>query len=154
MSEERRAYIKARIHADEAAKGRVDVLCEGTRGVWSHSFKGYDEYIESGIAFSDDSDSDDSGTDDIVASALKSVMKTKSKNEKMRKAKKEKKKKHEKPEVGEERRSPQEELVERAKLLAYLKEKLSGMLRSKSSYFTSDQVHSRAKGYYCRERNP
>jgi hypothetical protein len=123
------AFIKARLHADETAKGRVDVLTGELEGSGPASFQGYDAYIEDGIGFSDDSDSeDDDGLDDIVASALKSVRKAQTKNEKTRKGKKEtgKDSKHhhrrhhhhnQKEKKTKVQKSPPEELAERAHAL-------------------------------------
>ncbi len=68
------AYIAKRIHADQTAAGRVDIVTGEMEGS-SNAFNGdYNDLVESGILFSDDSDEDeDDLMDGIVAAALKAA---------------------------------------------------------------------------------
>jgi len=71
-------YINKRMHADETASARVDVISGEIEGS-ANAFNGdYDDFVENGmdalILFSDDSDDDeDDGMDALVAAALKSA---------------------------------------------------------------------------------
>ena len=90
-------YLKKRMCANETAMGRLDVVTgelEGTAGAFDGD---YDDFVENGILFSDDSsdDEEDGSMDAIIKNALKEAQeKKKTKQAQNKHGKKTKTKKH------------------------------------------------------------